>query len=181
MGCCNEPYFPLQVGSPAPDFDVQAYVAGAFKHVRLSEYRGKWIMLFFYPRDFTFVCPTEIKGFAAEEPTFTALNTVIIGASTDSEWSHKAWFERDLPEVQFPIIADTSHEVSKAYGVLLEDGAALRGTFIIDPNGILKYVVVSDLNVGRSVKETLRVLTALQTGERCPVEWKEGNQTLGKG
>lgn len=172
----------LQVGSPAPLFDVEAYVAGETKHIALADYKGKWVVLFFYPRDFTFVCPTEIKGFAAAESAFAKLNAVIVGASTDSAFSHGAWFERDLPEVKFPVLADTTHHVSREYGVLLEDtGAALRGTFIIDPDGILRYTVVSDLNVGRSIDETLRVVEALQTGELCGLGWKPGADFVHKG
>jgi peroxiredoxin 2/4 len=171
----------VQVGSRAPHFDEMAYADHAFTRVRLADYAGKWVVLFFYPLDFTFVCPTEIKGFAAHEAEFAAKNAVVIGASTDSEHSHKAWFERDLPNVTFPVLADTAHRVARAYGVLIEEkGIALRGTFIIDPQGVLKYMVVSDNNVGRSVKETLRVLEALQTGELCPVEWEPGKETLGK-
>lgn len=172
----------LRVGLAAPDFAVQAYVGGEFKNIALADYKGKWVVLFFYPRDFTFICPTEIKGFAAAEPEFAKLNSVLMGASTDSAWCHKAWYERDLPEVKFSILADTTLRVARDFGVLIEEsGEALRGTFIIDPEGVLRYALVSDLNVGRSVAETLRVLEALQTGERCPVEWKPGAQTLGKG
>lgn len=171
----------LQVGSPVPSFDVEAYVAGDLKHVALADYKGKWVVLFFYPRDFTFVCPTEIKGFANAEELFAKHNAYIIAASTDSEHSHKAWFERDLPTVKFPVLADTTHKVSRDYGVLLEEsGAALRGTFIIDPDGVLRYMVVSDLNVGRSVDETLRVVEALQTGELCGLEWKPGKEFVHK-
>lgn len=177
-GGCGENF--LQVGSPAPVFDCQSYVNGVFKHVSLKDYKGKWVVLFFYPRDFTFICPTEIRGFAKSESEFKNEGAEIIAASTDSEWSHKAWFEKDFPEVKFPILADTSHEVARDYNVLLEDGAALRGTFIVDPDGILKYMVISDLNVGRSVEETLRVLQALKTGEKCPIDWKPGDKTLGK-
>ncbi len=172
----------LQVGQLAPSFDIEGYVAGETKHIALSDYKGKWTVLFFYPRDFTFVCPTEIKGFAAAESEFAKINAVIVGASTDSAFAHKAWFERDMPEVKFPVLADTSLKVSREYGVLIEEsGTALRGTFVIDPDGILRYIVVSDLNVGRSVEETLRVVEALQTGELCPVAWKPGTATLGKG
>ncbi len=172
----------LQVGSPAPLFDVEAYVAGATKHVSLAELRGKWTVLFFYPRDFTFVCPTEIRGFAAAESQFAEVNAVIVGASTDSAFSHQAWFERDLPEVKFPVLTDTTHQVSRDYGVLIEStGAALRGTFIIDPDGVLRYSVVSDLNVGRSIDETLRVVKALQTGELCGLDWKPGAEFVKKG
>lgn len=172
----------LQVGSPAPQFDVEAYVAGDTKHVALADYKGKWVVLFFYPRDFTFVCPTEIKGFANAEETFAGLNTYIIGASTDSAHAHRAWFERDLPQVKFPVLADTTHRVTRDYGILLEEtGEALRGTFIIDPDGVLRYMVVSDLNVGRSIDETLRVVQALQTGELCGIEWKPGKDFVHKG
>jgi len=172
----------VSVGEKAPEFDMEGYVNGEIKHVSLNQYKGKWVVLFFYPLDFTFVCPTEIKGFAGKVEEFERANAVIIGASTDSVHSHKAWFERDMKNVKYPVIADTSHKLSKDYGVLIEDqGIALRGTFIINPDGIVKYVVVSDLNVGRSVNETLRVLKALQTGELCPIEWEPGQETLGKG
>ncbi len=171
----------VKVGEKAPMFVMDAYVNGEIKKVDLNEYRGKWIVLFFYPLDFTFVCPTEISGFAKHSHDFESKNAVIISASTDSAFSHKAWFQRDLPEVKFPILADTAHQLSKAYGVLIDEkGIALRGTFIIDPDGVLKYQVVSDLGVGRSVTETLRVLEALQTGELCPIDWKPGMKTLGK-
>lgn len=172
----------LQVGSPAPLFDIEAYVAGETKHVSLADYKGKWVVLFFYPRDFTFVCPTEIKGFANAEAAFQKMNAYIIGASTDSAFAHQAWFERDMPQVKYPVLADTTHRVSRDYGVLLEEsGEALRGTFIIDPSGVLRYTVVSDLNVGRSIDETLRVVQALQTGELCGMEWKPGADFVHKG
>lgn len=171
-----------RVGLQAPGFEVEAYVRGAPGPVRLtlSEHRGKWVVLFFYPRDFTFVCPTEIRAFAELEPEFAREDAVVVGVSTDSYYSHKAWFESDprLAEVTYPVIADTSHEVSEAYGVLLEDGSALRGTFIIDPEGIARQASVTDLNVGRSVEEVLRVLTALRTGELCPAGWRPGQPTL---
>ena len=170
----------VKIGEKVPDFEAQAYVAGKFQRVKLSDNKGKWVVLFFYPRDFTFVCPTEIKSFAKHEPEFKNLDAVVIGASTDSEYSHKAWFEKELPEVKFPVIADTSHVVSSLFGVLKEDGRAYRGTFIIDPEGNLRYVVVSYMGVGRSVSETVRVLQALQSGELCPIEWQPGEKTLGK-
>jgi peroxiredoxin (alkyl hydroperoxide reductase subunit C) len=172
----------VKLGESVPVFEAQAYVGGAFKKVTLEDFKGKWVVLFFYPLDFTFVCPTELRGFAKAEAEFEKLNTVVIGASTDSEYSHKAWFERDLPEVKYPVLADTTHRISREFGVLKEDqGIAYRGTFIIDPEGILRYEVVSDLNVGRSVDETLRVLRALQSGGLCPAEWKPGEKTLGTG
>ncbi|PIS05374.1 MAG: thioredoxin peroxidase [Candidatus Buchananbacteria bacterium CG10_big_fil_rev_8_21_14_0_10_42_9] len=178
---CHANEADFQVGQPAPDFSLDAYVGGVVKKVGLKDYKGKWIVLFFYPEDFTFVCPTEIKGFAKHEDKFKEKNAVVIGASTDSVHSHKAWFEKDLQEVKFPVLADTAHTLSRSYHVLIKDkGIALRGTFIIDPEGVLKYIVVSDLNVGRSVGETLRVLEALQSGDLCPVEWEPGEKTLGK-
>ncbi len=170
------------IGKPAPAFDCPAYVRGTeVKQIALSSLKGKWVVLFFYPRDFTFICPTELKGFAAAQNDFDAINTALIAASTDSAWAHKAWFERDLPDVTFPVLADTSLQLTRDYGVLIEEtGTALRGTFVIDQYGVLRYMVVSDLNVGRSVEETLRVVKALQTGELCPVAWKPGESTLGK-
>jgi peroxiredoxin (alkyl hydroperoxide reductase subunit C) len=172
----------IQVGKAAPDFTgLTTYHKGEFTKVSLSDYNGSWLVLFFYPRDFTFVCPTEIRGFAKHEAEFAAMSCKIVSASTDSEWSHKTWFEKDLPEVQYPVIADTTHTLSRAYGVLNEDdGSSERGLFIIDPQGIVQYALISSGSVGRSVKETLRVLKALQSGELCPMEWEEGQSTLGK-
>lgn len=170
----------MKIGDKVSDFTTEAYSNGKIEKISLSDYKGKWVVLFFYPLDFTFVCPTEIKGFQKKIKDFEKLNAAVIGASTDSAHSHKAWFESDLSEVKFPILADTSHKISKDFDVLLEEeGIALRGTFIIDPDGILQYQVISNLNVGRSVDETLRVLQALQTGGLCPVEWKPGEKTLG--
>ncbi len=170
-----------KIGEKAPQFAAEAYVNGEFKTVKLEDYKGKWVVLFFWPLDFTFICPTEIKGFAKREEDFTKLNAVVLGASTDSAHSHKAWREQDLKEVNFPLISDMSHTISRDYGVLIEEkGFALRGTFIIDPEGVLQYSVVSNLNVGRSVEETLRALKAFQTGDLCPVEWEPGESTLGK-
>lgn len=171
----------VQVCETIDNFECMAYQTGKFKKIKLSDFKGKWVVLFFYPRDFTFICPTEMRGFAQKEQEFTKANAVIIGASTDSEHSHKAWVERDLPEIRYPILADTAHKVSRYFNVLKEDeGLAHRGTFIIDPQCVLRYQVVSDINVGRSVDETLRVLQGLQTGERCPIDWKPGQKTLGK-
>lgn len=169
----------MKVGDRVEDFEIAAFLDGEIKKIKLSEYKGKWVVLFFYPLDFTFVCPTEIKGFANKEKEFNESDCMILGASTDSAHSHKAWVEKDLQEVKFPLLADTNHNLSIQFGVLLEkEGIALRGTFIIDPEGVLKYSVVSDLNVGRSVEETFRVLKALQTGGLCPVDWKPGEETL---
>ncbi len=171
----------VKIGEKVPEFTAQAYVGGEFRKISLSDYKGKWVILFFYPRDFTFVCPTEIKGFAQAESAFRKLNADVVGASTDSEYSHKAWFEKELPMVKFPILADTNHKISRDYGVLVEgEGLALRGTFIIDPDGVLQYMVVANTSIGRSIQETVRTLEALQTGGLCPVDWKPGEKTLGK-
>lgn len=169
----------LKVGSLAPDFRAKAYVAGQFKDVGLKDFQGKWVCLYFYPLDFTFVCPTEIRSFGAKEAEFRELGCQVVACSTDSEYSHKAWFERDLSEVKHPVLADTAHNISRDYGVLIEDkGIALRGTFLIDPKGTLQWMSVNALGVGRSVDEVLRTLQALKTGELCPAEWKPGKPTL---
>ena len=172
----------LNINQAAPNFEkIKAFHNGEFKEISLADYSGKWLVLFFYPRDFTFICPTEIRGFAKNEDEFKTLNCDILAASTDSEWSHKTWFEKDLPEVKYPVLADTTQSVARAYGVLNEnDGSADRGLFIIDPEGKIKYIIVSAGSVGRSVNETLRVLKAIQSGELCPMEWTEGEKTLGK-
>lgn len=169
----------LKVGHVAPGFKAGAYVAGEFRTIDLKDYKGKWVCLFFYPLDFTFVCPTEIRSFAEHEAKFREANCVVIGCSTDSTHSHKAWFERDLPQVKYPVLADTNHRVSKDYNVLIEEsGIALRGTFLIDPNGVLQWMSVNALGTGRSVDEVLRTLQALETGDLCPADWKPGQKTL---
>jgi len=169
----------LKVGAMAPDFKAQAFVAGKFQEVSLRDFQGKWVCLFFYPLDFTFVCPTEIRSFAQHEADFKELGCQIIGCSTDSVYSHKAWFEKDLAEVKFPVLADTSHKVSRDYNVLIEEqGIAFRGTFLIDPKGTLQWMSVNALNIGRSVEEVVRTLQALKTGELCPAEWKPGKSTI---
>jgi peroxiredoxin (alkyl hydroperoxide reductase subunit C) len=174
----------INLNKPAPDFNhVVAYKKGVdeFLKISLSDYKGKWLVFFFYPRDFTFVCPTELKGFAKAAAEFKELNCEILAISTDSAWSHMAWFERDLPMVEYPILADTTLKIAREYNVLNEEnGDADRGLFIINPEGQVAYYLVSPDPVGRSVKETLRALKALQSGERCPVDWEEGQATLGK-
>lgn len=171
----------IKIGEKAPEFlNAVSYQKDAEfpKKVSLSDYKDKWLVLFFYPRDFTFICPTEIKEFSRMQKEFNTLNCEILACSTDSEWSHKNWFERDLKDVMYPVLADTTQEISRSYNVLGEDGAAQRGTFIIDPSGVLKWMMVSDNSVGRSVKEILRAVKALQTGELCPVEWEPGDEFL---
>lgn len=169
----------LKVGSPAPEFKLQAYAAGQFKEVALKDFSGKWVCLFFYPLDFTFVCPTEIRAFGQAYTQFKESGCEVLAASTDSVYSHKAWYERDLQEVKFPVLADTAHTLSRDYGVLLEDkGIALRGTFLIDPKGVLQWMSVNALGTGRSVEEVLRTLQALQTGELCGADWRPGKATI---
>ncbi len=170
----------LQVGKKAPDFSCQALMGdGSFKEVKLADYKGKWVVLFFYPLDFTFVCPTEIQGFNKHLDQFNKLGVEVIAASTDSVYSHKAWTESSLGKIQFPILADTNHRVARSFNVLIEDkGISLRGTFIINPDGILKSAVVNDLSAGRSVDETLRTIQAFQTGKNTGCEWKPGEKTL---
>jgi alkyl hydroperoxide reductase subunit AhpC len=171
----------IKVGEKAPAFSAESYYNGQMTRVSSSDFKKKWIVLFFYPRDFTFVCPTELRGFGKMEAEFRKANAVVVSCSTDSAHSHKAWFERDMPEIKYPVLADTNHSISRAYDVLIEEtGEALRGTFIIDPDGVLQYASVCNLNVGRSTEETLRVLQALQTGGLCPIDWKPGQDTLNK-
>ena len=169
------------VGTKAPEFKLEGVSHETFEHHALSDYKGKWVVLFVYPRDFTFICPTEITGFSKADDAFKKLNAQVLGVSTDSAHAHKAWL-KELGALKYPLLADVTHKVSSDYGVLLEEsGEAIRGTFIIDPEGTVMYALYHHNNVGRSVKETLRVLEALQTGERCPVEWTAGEKTLGKG
>ena len=178
----KEEFVELKVGKSAPDVKAQALMPdGSFKEVKLSDFRGKWVVLFFYPLDFTFVCPTEIRGFNSKYEEFKKLGAEVLTASTDSVFSHKAWVEHGLGKVKFPMLGDTNHEVSRAFGVLVEEkGIALRGTFIVDPQGVVKSAVVNDLPVGRSVEETVRTLQAFQTGELTPCNWTPGQKTLGK-
>lgn len=174
------------VGLPAPDFEMESTkdLENLDVPVRLSDYRGKWLVLFFYPLDFTFVCPTEITALSDRYEEFTELGADILGVSVDSKYSHRAWIdtprdENGIAGVKFPLASDITKQVSRDYGVLVEDkGIALRGLFIIDPEGIVRYQVVNDENIGRSVDETLRVLQALQTGGLCPSDWKPGQKTL---
>lgn len=172
----------LQLNKPAPDFKAAAYQKGVkddFKEVSLKDYAGKWLVLFFYPRDFTFVCPTEIEGFQKHLKDFNDADIEVLTASTDTIQSHKAWFERDLQDVEFPALEDPTHRIASAYEVYDEEnGQAERGLFIIDPEQNIRYFVVSDGSVGRSVTETLRVAKALQTGGLCAIDWQPGESTL---
>ena len=171
-----------EVGSPAPSFVLDAVVNQEFKKVSLSDYSGKWVVLFFYPGDFTFVCPTEIKGFNKALAEFSAVNTQILAVSVDSKFSHLAWIKSGaLDQLEYPLLSDFSKQTARAYGVLDEEkSSARRGLFIIDPNGVIQHRVVHSDKVGRSVEETLRVLKALQTEELCPLNWKPGDKTIRK-
>ncbi|MBK5276184.1 MAG: peroxiredoxin [Desulfuromonadales bacterium] len=170
----------FEVGSPAPPFTLDAVVNLEFKKVSLSDYQGKWVVLFFYPGDFTFVCPTEIKGFSKSLPEFSKANAVVLAVSVDSKYSHLAWIRSGaLDKVEYPLLSDFSKQMTRSYGVLdTEQSTARRGLFIIDPNGVIQYRVVHSDKVGRSVDETLRVLKALQTEELCPINWKPGDKTI---
>ncbi|NUP98545.1 MAG: peroxiredoxin [Armatimonadetes bacterium] len=171
----------LKVGKPAPGFTCEALTDGEFRTVSLDDYRGQWVFLYFYPLDFTFVCPTEIVAFNDAVDEFTQRNCQVLTASTDSVYSHLGWCQSHpgLRNMRHPMLGDTAHEVARAYDVLVEDkGIALRGSFLIDPDGVLQWVNINGLNVGRSVDETLRVLDALQTGGLTPCGWQAGEKTL---
>ena len=177
------------IGKPAPQFSTMALKPdGTFGKVSLSDYKGKWVVLFFYPLDFTFVCPTEIIQYSDRVKEFNDIGCEVIAASVDSQFSHLAWTKQDrkaggLGEMKIPILADLTKEVSQAYGVLKEDeGVAFRGVFIIDPSQNLRQITINDLPVGRNVDETLRLLQAFQfvekNGEVCPANWKPGQKTM---
>jgi peroxiredoxin (alkyl hydroperoxide reductase subunit C) len=174
------------VGKPAPNFDMPSTknIDKLNENVKLSDYKGKWVVLLFYPLDFTFVCPTELTTFSDRIEDFEGIGAEVIGVSTDSVHSHRAWLRtpRDkngVEGLEYPLASDITKQVARDYGVLIEDkGIALRGLFVIDPEGILRYAVVHDLNVGRSAEETLRVIQALQTGGLCQAEWRPGQETL---
>lgn len=167
------------VGQPAPEWTATAYVKGQEKKVSSKDYKGKWHVLYWYPLDFTFVCPTEIKGFQSLTDEFADDKIEVIGVSTDSFFSHKAWFadRKTFPqEITHPVIGDTNHAVSKAFGVLKEDqGIAFRATVVVDDKGIVRSVIVNDLSAGRSPAETLRTVQALQSGGLCGADWKKGD------
>ena len=169
----------VKIYQKAPEFTAQAYYQGKIQNVSLKDYRGKWVVLFFYPLDFTFVCPTEIRQFSEHHEQFKRLNAEVIAASVDSPYSHQAWSQGTLGEQKFPIISDLNHGISTAYGCYLEDkGITLRSTYIVNPQGDLHYISHNSLDVGRNAEEVLRVLQALQTGELCQASWKAGEQTL---
>jgi peroxiredoxin (alkyl hydroperoxide reductase subunit C) len=175
----------LTVGDRLPEFKLKATVRRTpgeeFADVTDRSHPGKWLVLFFWPKDFTFVCPTEIAEFGRKENEFQKRGAQVLGASTDNEYVHLAWREHNktLAELPFPMLSDIKHELSAALGILdKQEGVALRATFIVDPEGVIQWVSVNNLDTGRNVDEVLRVLEALQTGELTPCGWQPGQATL---
>ncbi|HEY0230973.1 MAG TPA: peroxiredoxin [Dokdonella sp.] len=176
----------LTVGDKFPEFNLKATVSiesleKAFFPITNHTYKGKWLLVFFYPKDFTFVCPTEIKGFGDLNSQFADRDTQVLAASTDSEFVHLAWRKdhKDLRDLPFPMLADTAKRLSTSLGILdEEEGVAKRATFLVDPEGIIRFAYVTDGSVGRNPQEVLRVLDALQTDELCPCNWQNGQDTL---
>lgn len=177
-----------QILEPAPNFEGMAVIGEKFKQIKLEDFKGKYVVLVFYPLDFTFVCPTELKAFEEKYDDFKKLNAEVIGCSIDSHYCHYAWTktkkdEGGLGSIRYPLLSDINKVISRDYGVLIEkEGIALRGTFVIDPNGVLRQITVNDLPIGRSIMETLRVIEALkfheEHGEVCPANWKKGDKTI---
>jgi alkyl hydroperoxide reductase subunit AhpC len=174
----------LTVGDRLPQFSLKATVSEqldtAFTTIDNQTYAGKWLVLFFWPKDFTFVCPTEIAEFGRKNGEFADRDAQVLGASVDSEFVHLAWRKdhKDLRGLPFPMLADIRKDLSRELGVLDEEGVAKRATFIVDPAGVIRFASVTDMNVGRNVNEVLRVLDALQTDELCPCNWQRGEDTL---
>lgn len=180
----------LGVGDTFPTFNIKATaelplkditIDNVFIDVNNQSYKGKWLVVFFYPKDFTFVCPTEIAEFGKLNRDFKDRDAQVLGGSTDSEFVHWAWrkHQPELTDLPFPLLADVKRELTGALGILdKNEGVAQRATYIVDPDGIIRFAMVTDLNVGRNVKEVLRVLDALQTDELCPCNWKKGEETI---
>jgi lipoyl-dependent peroxiredoxin subunit C len=175
----------LQIGDRFPNFDLKAVVSNeptaAFSKINQDSYSKQWLVVFFWPKDFTFVCPTEIAEFGKLNSEFKLRDAQILGASTDSEFVHLAWRQNhsDLNDLPFPMLADIKRELTSALGILdKSEGVAQRATYIVDPEGIIRFVMVTDLNVGRNPREVLRVLDALQTDELCPCNWQPGQATI---
>jgi alkyl hydroperoxide reductase subunit AhpC len=175
----------LGIGKQFPEYRLNAVVSTdqskAFQSIESGTHAGKWRVIFFWPMDFTFVCPTEIAAFGKLEKEFRARDAQLLGASTDSEFVHLAWRrdKEELKDLPFPMLADVKRELTTALGILdAEAGVAQRATYIVDPQGVIRFVYVTDLNVGRNPEEVLRVLDALQTDELCPCNWQKGDDTL---
>jgi peroxiredoxin (alkyl hydroperoxide reductase subunit C) len=175
-----------KVGQPAPDFNLPSTknMESLDENIKLSDYEGKWLILLFYPLDFTFVCPTELTAFSDRIEELNGIGAEVLGVSTDSVHSHRAWIktprdENGIADLQYPLLSDVGGKLAAKYNILVEDAnIALRGLFIINPEGVLQYSVVHDLNIGRSVDETLRVLQGLQTGGLCSADWTPGQENL---
>ncbi len=179
---------PTLVSKPAPDFTAQAVMPdGSFKELKLSDYRGKYVILFFYPLDFTFVCPTEIVQFSDQVKDFESRNAQVIGVSIDSQFSHLAWRNTDrkkggLGQIDYPLVADLDKNISRAYDVLADGGIAFRGLFLIDKDGVVQHQLVNNLPLGRNIDEALRMVDSLQhfenNGEVCPANWTKGKDAM---
>ena len=178
-----------KIGCPAPEFTSNALIDGQIKKISLADYKGKWVVLFFYPADFTFVCPTELGGMADSYAELQEMGAEVIAVSTDTEWSHKVWADVSpiIKKVKYPMLADPTGEVCRAYGVYIEDlGLAQRGRFIIDPDGVLKSMEVTDAPLGRNDKEVIRQIKALDyirknPTQACPMNWEPGAKDLKPG
>ena len=178
------------VARPAPDFELEGYFNKQFKKFKLSDYRGKWVILLFYPLDFTFVCPTEVLNFSQAADELAALDCQVLGISVDSQFVHMAWVDAKREDgglggsLKFPLLSDLNKQTARDYGILLEEaGVALRGLFLIDPEGTVMHATINNLSVGRSVNEAKRVLKAFQfvtknEGQVCPADWEEGKDTM---
>ena len=167
----------IVVGMNAPEFTLKGVYQGRVEDYSLKSYQGKWLVLFFYPADFTFICPTEVAGFSKMVRDFRSEEAEILGVSVDSLETHRAWVD-ELGGVDYPLLSDVEKKVSRAYGVLDErEGVSQRATLILNPAGVVSHLVVSHMNVGRSVEETLRVLKALRTERLCPSDWQPGEKT----
>jgi peroxiredoxin (alkyl hydroperoxide reductase subunit C) len=178
------------VGKPAPDFELEGYFNGQFSRYKLSDYRKKWVLLLFYPLDFTFVCPTEVLNFSSAAEKFTKLDCQIFGISVDSVYVHKAWVDTKREDgglggsLNYPLLSDLNKVTARDYGILMEDeGVALRGLFLINPEGVIMHSTINSLSVGRSVTEAMRVMKAFQfvsshEGQVCPADWEDGKDTM---
>ena len=191
-GCGSEPQWNrslAKINAPAPNFQAEAFHNNEIKRVKLSDFRGKWVVVVFYPADFTFICPTELGDLADKYPVFQQLNTEVLSVSTDTAFVHKAWFDSSpmIGKVKFPMVADPTGEICRAFGTYIEhEGLSLRGTFLIDPEGVLKAYEIHDNSLGRSTNELLRKVKAAQYvqqhgSEVCPVNWEPGKETLQPG
>ena len=178
-----------RINAPAPDFNAEVFQNNEIKRMKLSDLKGKWVVLFFYPADFTFVCPTELGDMADKYEQFKEMNTEVLSVSTDTAFSHKAWHDSSemIKKINFPMVADPTGEICRSYGTMIEnEGLSLRGSFVIDPDGVLKAFELHDNSIGRSADELLRKVKAAQYvrehgGEVCPANWQPGKDTLKPG